>query len=108
MLQGDVSAPDYSFELRSEPIAGSPPGTPWGLTLITFKGGEQRKALSTAVLVQGNTITYTVPLNDLPPIATLQWTFGSTSTAANNTVTFDDCNSFTAPPDAGTTTTTAP
>lgn len=108
LLQGDIAAPDYSFELRAEPISGSPPGTPWGLTLVTFKGTEQRRALNTAVVVQGDTITYSVPLSDIPPIATLQWTFGSASTAANKTVTFDDCNSFSAPPAGSDSSTTSP
>ncbi len=96
LLQGDVTAPDYSFELRGAPISGTPVGSPWGLTLITFKGGEQRRALDTAVTVSGNTVSYRVPLSEIPPIATLQWTFGTSSTAKDGTVTFDDCNSFTA------------
>ena len=97
MLQGDVSAPAFSFELRAEPIADSTPGDPWGLTLVTFKDAEKRTGLSTAVSASGDTITYRVPLASIPPIATLQWTFGSSSTAANNSVVFDDCNSFTNP-----------
>jgi len=96
LLQGDITAPDFTFELRANPIAGEPAGSPWGLTLITFKGGEQRRGLDTAVTVSGNTVTYSVPLANLPPIATLQWTFGAASTAADGKVTFDDCNSFTA------------
>ncbi|HEY5155731.1 MAG TPA: hypothetical protein VIJ47_13405, partial [Acidimicrobiales bacterium] len=102
LMQGDITAPDFSFELRAAPIEGTTPGAPWGLTLITFKGSEQRRALSTAVTVSGNTVTYRVPLADIPRIATLQWTFGASSTAENGTVTFDDCNSLTA---AGTNTT---
>jgi hypothetical protein len=97
MLQGDVSAPAYSFELRAEPIAGAAPGDPWGLTLVTFKDAEKRVGLNTAVTATGNTITYRVPLTTIPPIATLQWTFGASSTSANNNVLFDDCNSFTNP-----------
>ena len=108
LLQGDITAPDFSFELRGAPIAGTPTGSPWGLTLITFKGGEQRKALATAVTVSGNTVSYQVPLADLPPIATLQWTFGTSSTSAGGTVVFDDCSSLTAQPGGDTTTTSQP
>ncbi len=97
LLQGDITAPDFSFELRGAPISGTAVRAPWGLTLITFKGGEQRRGLDTAVTVSGNTVSYSVPLAEIPPIATLQWTFGSSSTADNGTVIFDDCNSFTAP-----------
>ena len=113
LLQGDITAPDFTFELRANPIVedstdttqpghapnrppSTDPGAPWGLTLITFKGGEQRRGLETAVTVSGNTVTYSVPLADLPPIATLQWTFGAASTATDGKVTFDDCNSLTA------------
>ena len=52
LLQGDMSAPQYTFELRTEPTSNGD----WGLTLITFDTGtDVRKQLTTPVTVTGNT-----------------------------------------------------
>ncbi len=98
--QGDpAAAPETSFELRAE----LPPGAPgWTLNLHTFKGGREASApIDVPVTVNGNTLGYTVPLSELPPVVSLQWQFGATSTAADSAVSFDACSSFA---DATTTT----
>jgi len=102
MLQGDVSAAQYSFDLRTEPTG---PNGAWVLKVGTTpaSGGiETFAALSTPVSVEGNVLRYRVPLTDIPTIATLQWSFGATSTAADQSVLFDDCSSLPSP-DAPTT-----
>jgi hypothetical protein len=98
MLQGDISAAQYSFDLRTDPTG---PGGAWVLKLGTTPAGggiESFTTLSAPVRVDGNVLRYRVPLADLPPIATLQWTFGATSTGADNSVLFDDCSSITSQP----------
>jgi hypothetical protein len=103
MIQGDMGAPQYTFELRTELASDG-----WHVTLITFPAGsqEQHTPLSVPVTATGNTLTYRVPLTDIPRIATLQWNFGATSTAQDQSVVFDDCQSVTAPPEDGSTATT--
>jgi len=98
MEQGDIaSAPDQSFELRAQPVGTQPATGRWGLTLHTFKAGnESTTALSAPVTVSGDTLTYAVPLTQIPPIVTLQWQFGTASELPNGSVPFDDCSSFAA------------
>lgn len=104
MLQGDLSAPAYSFEIRAQLDASG-----WRLVLTDFAplanvGGQATSTgLSAPVTVTGNTLSYRVPLANIPSIATLQWNFGSSSTQADGSVRIDDCTSLT----SGTTTTTA-
>jgi hypothetical protein len=96
MLQGDISAAQYSFDLRTEP--SGPNGT-WVLKVGTTPAGggvETFATLSTPVRADGAVLRYRVPLSDIPRIATLQWSFGATSTAADNSVLFDDCSSVSA------------
>lgn len=98
MEQGDVSsAPDQSFELRAQPIGNQGATGTWGLSLHTFRAGNETKTdLSTPVTVSGDSVSYAVPLSQIPAIATLQWQFGSASEQADGTVPFDDCSSFSA------------
>lgn len=94
MFQGDASAPTVSFDLRTEPTGAN---GAWALSVGTTpaSGGVERfQPLPTGVVVDGNTLRYSVPLTSIPPIATLQWSFGSTSTQANDSVLFDDCSSI--------------
>jgi hypothetical protein len=103
LLQGDASAPQVSFDLRTEPAGAA---GAWALSLGTTPSGggtETFKPLPAPVTVDGNKLMYSVPLASIPPIATLQWSFGSTSTQANGSVLFDDCSSI-----PGPTTATAP
>ena len=90
---------DVSFEIRAAPV-GPPPSPPWALTLATFRGGNEGRApLQTPVTVKDNTISFEIPLKDLPPVATLIWQFGSSS-GEGDTATYDDCNNFSAPSDS--------
>jgi hypothetical protein len=95
---GDPStAPDLSFELRAQPVDPANPAGTWGVVLHTFKGGNETKTdLGVPVTVQGNTLSYTVPLNQIPAVASLQWQFGASSSQPNGSVPFDDCSSFSA------------
>jgi hypothetical protein len=103
---GDISvAPDQSFELRARPANADKPAGEWVVELHTFKNGsESTTDLTTAVHFVGNTMSYSVPLSQLPPIVTLQWQFGTSASFANGTTPFDDCNSFSAAPSGSTTT----
>jgi len=87
---------DVSFEIRAAPV-GPPPSPPWALTIATFRGGNEGRApLAAPVTVKDNTVSFEIPLRDLPPVATLIWQFGSSSGEGDD-ATFDDCNNFTAP-----------
>jgi hypothetical protein len=89
-----------SFELVASP--GEAPGDPWVLRLVTFRadarGGLQeapRVVLPVPITVEGSTISYEVPLRDLPPIATYVWLFGSSSTSEDGSDTvIDDCDDY--------------
>jgi len=101
LLQGDVTAPKYSFELRAEPASNGK----FGLTLVTFDTGtDVRKQLAVPVTVDGSTLSYEVPLTQIPKISTLLWTFGVSATMPDGSVPFDDCSSLT----GDSTATTAP
>ena len=98
MLQGDGTAAQLSFDLRTEPTGAN---GAWVLRLGTTPPGggiETFATLSAPVTVDGNVLRYRVPLTDIPPIATLGWNFGAASTAADNSVLFDDCSSLTPTP----------
>lgn len=92
--QGDTSqAINVSFELRATPDRAGR----WGVNLITFSRGQQAqpKPLQVPVTVQGNQLSYTVPLASLPTIATILWQFGASAGVSNNNRLFDDCLPFT-------------
>jgi hypothetical protein len=98
LLQGDLSSPSVTWELKARPDADGN----WVLGLTDFQplataGGQTaERVLSTPVTVSGNTVSYRVPLTDIPRIQTVQWSFGSSSTQANQSVRIDDCTSLTA------------
>ncbi len=96
--QGDPSvAPDLSFELRAQPTNAADPAGPWNVVLHTFKGGNEAKTdLGAPVTVQGNSLSYQVPLDQIPAVVSLQWQFGASSVQPDSSVPFDDCSSFTA------------
>ena len=96
--EGDPStAPDLSFELRAQPVNPADSAGAWNVVLHTFKGGSEAKTdLAAPVTVSGNTLSYEVPLSQIPPVVSLQWQFGTSSVQPDNSVPFDDCNSFTA------------
>ena len=107
VFQGDIgTAPDFSFELRAQPTGTATAAGPWSVTLHTFKGGNEAKTeLSVPVTVTDTTLSYQVPLTQIPPIATLQWQFGSSAVVSTGSV-FDDCNSFTTTTTSGGASTT--
>jgi len=104
-----------SFELIAAPRQGAgttdptaarttaDPLGPWDLSLVTFRpdgrGGMQeapRTVLRAPVTVDGNRLSYEVPLRDLPAIATYIWLFGASSTSPDGTDTVvDDCDRYT-------------
>jgi len=104
LLQGAMSAPAYSWEIRAEQNSQGD----WALELTNFAplasagGTAASTGLSAPVTVTGNQLSYRVPLNTIPAIATLQWNFGSSSTQADKSVRIDDCTSL-----SSATTTTA-
>lgn len=103
LVQGDIGrVPDQTFELRAEPASSER----WGVSLITFPGGRQRpsQALNVPVTVSGNTLSYKIPTNQLPPVATALWQFGSSAGVSDNSRVIDDCEPFAQKP--GTTGTT--
>ena len=93
---------EASFELRVQPTNTGA----WTASLITWDeaGGGVResapKPLSVPVTVDGSTLTFTVPLTELPKIVTLVWQFGSSATlpaapgATTPKTVFDDCNNM--------------
>jgi hypothetical protein len=111
VLQGDLSsATELTWELRAEPAVKTNPAGKWHVVLSTFKSGpEQKTELATPVTVNGNTLSYSVPMKDIPPIATLEWQFGTSSPQGDGPAFFDDCNSLKSQPSAtgGTATTAA-
>jgi hypothetical protein len=93
--QGDTSsvvAMDQSFELR----AARDGQGPWTLNLITFANNRERPAqpLSVPVDVQGNQLSYSIPLKSLPQIATIVWQFGSSSGVSDDSRVIDECEPF--------------
>jgi len=101
MIQG-VSGQEVSFELRALQVSDGG----WALTLITWQdedGGVRESdplVLGVPVTVDGDELTYTVPLRELPKLVTIVWQFGASGIAppaggsnARERV-FDDCNNF--------------
>jgi hypothetical protein len=97
----DVPAPTFvvaqgeplqavSFELRV--VKGDDGG--WDGVLVTWPSSrEERKPVALDVQVDGTTLTTSIPLDDLPPIArTLQ--FGATSEPKDGLVVIDDCSNL--------------
>lgn len=106
-------ASDTSFEIRATP-KGPAPSPAWGLELITFKAGNEapRKPLAAPVTVDDRTLSFEIPLTDLPPVVTLIWQYGSSSGDGDAALT-DDCNNIspagpTGSAPRGTTSSTAP
>lgn len=98
LMEQGVPGQDVSFELRAAPLG---PGSPWTLSLITFRAGQEQSPLTlpNPITVSGDTVSYEVARKDLPPISTLIWQFGSTSGNPDDpdvTVVFDDCSALTA------------
>jgi hypothetical protein len=88
---------ELGFEIRA--VRGETGN--WALTLIRWdEQGEQRTSITDPVVVEGNTLSYSVPLSSLPPLA-LYLAFGSTARVPGVGTVFDECSPF---DDAPTTT----
>jgi hypothetical protein len=94
---------EASFELRIQP---SPSTGVWSAGLITWaeEGGRVQESdprpLGVPVTVDGNQLSFTVPLTELPKIVTMVWQFGASAklppapgTTTRKTV-LDDCNNM--------------
>jgi len=95
ILSQGVAAQTVSFEVRASP--GKDPAQPWPLELVSWKVNtrgteEERRPLAEVATVTGSTLTYEVPLSNLPPIATLIWNFGATAGGGGGLI--DDCSSY--------------
>jgi hypothetical protein len=102
--QGDtssVAAMDQSFELR----ASKDGQAPWALNLITFANNRQRgpQVLNVPITVQGNRLSYSIPLAQLPQIATIVWQFGSSAGVSDDSRIIDECEPFNQSVPTGTT-----
>lgn len=88
-------------ELTSWEIRAVHSGDGWQVESITYEPEE--RALATARVAEldapleigddGRSIEFTVAADDLPPIATLLWAFGSSATTGDGVV-FDDCSNL--------------
>lgn len=87
VAQGQPLDP-LSFEMRLTETGGA-----WTFTLITWSPNEQRRPLDIVPTVDENTLSFSVPLSDLPPIA-LMLGFGSSVKATDGTIVMDDCSSL--------------
>jgi hypothetical protein len=116
---------EASFELRIQPSAST---GAWTVGLITWaeENGQVResspRALDVPVTVEGEALSFRVPLTELPKIVTMVWQFGAAATRppAPGTTTrktvLDDCNNMsdqtgpgsTVPTTAGGPSTTVP
>lgn len=93
--QGTVGNP-LSFEIRAFP-AGPAPSPPWTLQLVTYSAaGDGKAPLAATVLVKENTLSYEIPLSDLPPVATLIWQFGAAAGEGDSAI-YDDCDTLRSP-----------
>lgn len=87
------AAPASSWELRLAPKGGT-----WSATLVQFPTSlgarDKRTPLTVPVSVRDNRIVATIPLSQLPPIATTLWLFGASAGASDATRIFDECLPF--------------
>jgi hypothetical protein len=72
----------------------------WGVTIITWPQEEQQRAVLTQPVVDNNTISFSLPASELPPLANYL-SFGATSDVPDVGVVIDDCSSLNQPPTTG-------
>jgi hypothetical protein len=92
VAQGDVGG-DLSFELRSTRTGEGN----WALEIVTWEPDEVRTSVANPVRVDGNTLSYTIPSDALPPLG-LYIAFGAAAEVEGVGTVFDDCNPFETPP----------
>ena len=87
------AAPASSWELRLAPSGGT-----WKATLVQFPTSlgarDKRTPLTVPVSVRDNRVVATIPLSQLPAIATTLWLFGASAGASDATRIFDECLPF--------------
>jgi hypothetical protein len=96
VAQGSAGSP-LGFEIR----ATSKGGGTWGITAVTWSPAEKTVSVPVSPIVSGNSISFTVPMESLPPLA-LYLQFGSTTDVAGVGQVIDDCSSLTTAPTVST------
>jgi hypothetical protein len=95
VAQNSAGSP-LGFEIR----ATSKGSGLWDTTAITWTPSEQSISVPVSPTVSGNTLTFTVPMDSLPPLA-LYLQFGSTTNVEGVGQVFDDCSSLSTAPTVG-------
>jgi hypothetical protein len=95
VAQGTPFSP-LAFELRA--TAGDA-GT-WDLKAITWDSAERSTSVPVRPTVSGNTLSFTVPMENLPPLG-LYLSFGASSVLDGVGRVLDDCSSLTTAPTIG-------
>ena len=118
ILAQGLPSEETAFELRAAP--GADGAAPWSLRLVRFrkdaKGAVAQvrpdTVLAVPVKIDGPTLSYEVPLKDLPRVSSYVWQFGSSSGATDTIIDVcdggDPTASTVAPPVTEAPATTAP
>lgn len=95
VAQGNPYDP-FSFEVRAVRDDAT---SAWKVILITWSQSEQRRPLDVPTTVAGNTLSFALARELLPPLANYL-SFGATA-RVGGAVVFDDCSSLLPPTSAG-------
>lgn len=96
-----------SFEIQAEPDPGAGPGSGgWAVTLLVYDGtaAPRRTLLPVTVSVEDGGVSFVVPPESVPPIATVYWAWGSRAAVGEGVTLIDDCDPFAQAAAAATTT----
>jgi hypothetical protein len=104
---GPVTDTASTIFFAAQPSAGSPLGFEiraassgtgqWDVRAITWSPDEKSTSVPVSPAVAGNTLSFTVPLESLPPLSLLLQ-FGSTTEVEGVGTVIDDCSSLTTAP----------
>ena len=92
VAQNSAGSP-LGFEIR----ATSKGGGQWGISAITWTPNEKSTSVPVSPTISGNTLSFTVPMETLPPLA-LYLQFGSTTDVEGVGQVFDDCSGLATAP----------
>lgn len=95
VAQGTPFSP-LAFEIRATVDDG---GT-WDVRAITWDTAERSTSIPVRPTVNGNTLSFTVPMETLPPLG-LYLSFGASSVLEGVGRVLDDCSSLTTAPTVG-------
>ncbi len=95
VAQNSAGSP-LGFEIR----ATSKGGGQWDIGAITWTPDEKSTSVPVSPTISGNTLSFTVPMETLPPLA-LYLQFGSTTDVEGVGQVIDDCSSLTTAPTVG-------